>query len=420
MNNNLISRHLFNNILELHSSLIPQTRKILDESNKKLFQAYIAIQKVLTPMTSVEIGAHFAEYSREMRQNFPSIDIIAAEANPYVYKIVTEAIDFNKLNIQYTNIAISSASEPMQFHVLRNKSTHKLYSNRGMGSLIPFADTQYLTDRDLYTEIIEVPCTTGERFILENTLGSTFSLWIDVEGANEVVLKSLEPLLATGKVLSIYIEVEQSVRWEKQWLDSDVTEYLLNFNYVPLIRDAQTKIQYNTIYVHADAIDFAIIEIKDEYINWIRQINHIHNSCSQVILALELELGLQFSIGSNSFYFRNDPPAHYTQIYINSFSKSLHYEFYIDILKNEIKIGLHSEFTDSVLNEQYFNIFKNNEAYLKKYFNDIFGKSYEFSLAQTSRNSTIDIVFPLTPYATNKYGLIMRHLITATVDFLAL
>lgn len=72
-------------------------------------------------------------------------------------------------------------------------------------------------------------------------------LWVDVEGANEVVLKGARSALA--RTSAVFIEVEDKRLWDSQWLSDDVANYLYDLGLRPVARDYQSTHQYNLMFV---------------------------------------------------------------------------------------------------------------------------------------------------------------------------
>lgn len=53
------------------------------------------------------------------------------------------------------------------------------------------------------------------------------------------------------------IEVEDQAYWDGAWLYSDVLSFLLSFELIPVVRDFQSRFQYNVIFAKNDAFDHA-------------------------------------------------------------------------------------------------------------------------------------------------------------------
>jgi FkbM family methyltransferase len=171
-------------------------------------------QKTYNPKATIEIGAHHAEFSLQMKNYFDIKNIWAIEANPMVYK------KFKKLcsSINYVNLAISDKNGYTKLNLV-DEPDNPQYWHTLTSSILNRID-------DLKTNGIKVQTLTLDTFVKDNNISGPISLWIDVEGANkEVLLGSTETL---KNVISIYIEVETSAIWDKQWIKKDVVIFLKN------------------------------------------------------------------------------------------------------------------------------------------------------------------------------------------------
>lgn len=195
-------------------------------SNSELVSKFISLQKIIKPDVSIEIGAHAAEFSKEI-SNFVD-KVYAFEASPYVYESVGTIS-----NVNYINKAVSNVDGFIKFEIqddVTNLAANNSIINR---------------NEDKSYSYIEV-----ESICLNNHFNDykNICLWIDCEGANREVLTGASDVLQN--VSSIFIEVEELEFWKNQWLFKDVNDYLLNKGFVLFARDQEYgNHQYNCIFI---------------------------------------------------------------------------------------------------------------------------------------------------------------------------
>ena len=89
-----------------------------------------------------------------------------------------------------------------------------------------------------------------------------------MEGAAGKVLPGLRESLRAGRFSSVFIEVEGREMWTGQWLDHQVTSFMIAQGYLPVLCDAEhcppafTRPQYNLLFLPQNLLD-------DELLAWI-------------------------------------------------------------------------------------------------------------------------------------------------------
>lgn len=232
---------------------------IIPNSISVLTSFYYGLQKILTPDCFFEVGAFEADFSRTMKNVFPSSDVWAFEANSYNYDHYKS---INK-NINYLNLAISDTNNKIKFYLQDKKidTGLEIEKIRGNNSILNRND-----DSILYKEV-EIESVTLDSFIENNFIvNKSFSLWIDVEGANKNILLGFDKYLQNS--LSILIEVEEFEYWKNQWLSNDVSRYLKQRGFIPIARDFEDNNQYNVVFINSKILEDNILNnlLKD----WIK------------------------------------------------------------------------------------------------------------------------------------------------------
>lgn len=211
------------------------------DSNVLLVDYFLELIKRNKPNTFIEIGANSAEFSRRIRECYDDIDIYAFEANPYNHKLYSEKYDFKSLNINYINKAVSDVDGKIKFNIQKKINDKEIGPIRGNNSILE------RTSPNVEYEVIEVDSLNITNFVHSNKIKNDVSLWIDVEGANSIVLIGCKGIL--DKVNLIFIEVEEHKFWKDQWLETEVNEFLTSFGFHLIARDGEYSKQYNQIYM---------------------------------------------------------------------------------------------------------------------------------------------------------------------------
>ena len=185
-----------------------------DESNA-LMPLFADLCVALDVGAVFELGAHAAEFSILMHGRIPHATVVALEANPFVFERYRERMP---PGVRYLNKAAGADALPKQFHVVKS-----LAASDGMHSqerTNPFSGLMVRGAGEAQYETVTTDCTTVDLLHAEHG-DPRSALWIDVEGANETVLRGAAISLADA-VQCILIEVEEKTYWEGQWLAADV------------------------------------------------------------------------------------------------------------------------------------------------------------------------------------------------------
>jgi FkbM family methyltransferase len=202
------------------------------KTTQLLRQLFVKFNIEISPKSFIEIGAHEASISLELKQIGIS-NVYAIEANPHVYNKFES--NLKNSGIQYLNFAISSSSNDVEMSI-------PLFSTdlaRADSSLLKrTANAEYKS--------VRINSKTLDSFINTEHLDDV-SLWIDTEGLTLEVLKSA--MHSLSKVVLIHTEVEDIHYWENQETALEVFQYLSNNNFVAVARDMDGRGQFNVIFV---------------------------------------------------------------------------------------------------------------------------------------------------------------------------
>lgn len=215
-------------------------RKLTNENLIKLFKT---LQSVLRPQVCLEMGAYEASFSVFMAKTYPGTLCYAFEANPHNHASFHDRVARECPQVKYMLLAVADRTGHVKFSLQdRVKSTNADVSRvRGNNSIVQRNDA-----RLTYTEVT-VPSTTWDDFVAAHSLQKPTCVWIDVEGAQRLILprgaRSLE------HVQTILIEVETHSYWKDQWLQADVLSFLNSHGFTCVARDFEFPKQFNYVFV---------------------------------------------------------------------------------------------------------------------------------------------------------------------------
>ncbi len=212
------------------------------DSAYKISRFFVSIQEELGTQCCIEIGAHEATFSRNIKRLYPSIKTFAYEANPHVWQNFNSSLPFTEEGIIYENMAISNKDGKAEFRIYKQINGKDEPIGGKRHSLLQRIDFP------VEEEIIKID--TARLDTLFDQKEQKFSLWIDAEGASDLILEGADRLLQ--KTVSIYMEVESIAKFAQQKTDVELVNTLLNYDFVPIARDFQFANQYNIIFVKRD------------------------------------------------------------------------------------------------------------------------------------------------------------------------
>jgi FkbM family methyltransferase len=191
----------------------------------------------------VDVGANVGVYALTVAQAFPHKRVVAVEPMPDNLEKLRRAISLNGLdNIDVVPGVVASATGRMTFHV--NPLSD------GAGSLVPFDAYQtgdIVRDAGQYQRRHPgfVPTVEVEAVELETLLGARSVLKIDVEGAEEAVLRSGESAFRKERVDLMVVEVQrESFAPVVRFLDEMAFDCFLLGRRLPVRADGADELPY--------------------------------------------------------------------------------------------------------------------------------------------------------------------------------
>jgi FkbM family methyltransferase len=212
---------------------------VRDSVRARFLKALLKIVEIQKPAIVVEIGAHEASFSKEVKHLLPSAQVIAFEANPEVFNKFEQRVA--AVGVDYRHACVATHDGYQTFHApLSNKGNKWLKAGSMLGGI-----------HGSKTESYQVPACR-----LDTVLGSMADnpsvIWIDVEGAIAQVLGGANKTLKNCRAL--YVELETQRWWDGQMIASEAVELLINSGLYPVLQDFQKDGQANYLFLSEDMI----------------------------------------------------------------------------------------------------------------------------------------------------------------------
>jgi FkbM family methyltransferase len=176
-----------------------------------------------------DIGSRAGNDTKEIASRFPLAELCAFEPNPDTFPQVQQ----NSLNsygkIKAFNVALSNSDENIIFYQIDRIKTETTWAdgNPGASSLFP-ASGRYPFEKYVQNPI-EVASKRAETLILSGECPPPNLIWMDVQGAEQLVLEGFGAMLEN--VDFIYVELSLDYIYSGQALAHDVVKYLSRYFY---------------------------------------------------------------------------------------------------------------------------------------------------------------------------------------------
>lgn len=205
------------------------------DGHAALRAAFLHLVDVLKPDIVCDIGALDGSLSRAVRDNARDCEIIAFEADPKTH--AHHAPSLKGRGIDYRNIAVSNADGRTTIHAPRGRP-------EGKSSLLLRNEEAAYDDYEVETRTLDT--------LFKDRLNRSFALWIDVEGAAEIVLGGASDVL--HRTLAVFVECETLPFWQEGGSAGHVVELLMEAGFVPVARDREYgDEQFNVLFVAGHA-----------------------------------------------------------------------------------------------------------------------------------------------------------------------
>jgi hypothetical protein len=186
----------------------------------KIVESHIPKQNI---KTILDVGARDLQEGSFFAERYPDATIYSFECNPATLPLCEERLKNHK-NIILTKKAVNEFTGSCNFYPTDPEKTITTWAdgNPGASSLFK-ANGNYPIEKYVQNEIT-VPCTRIDDVLNDNNVKHIDMLWMDLQGAELIALKSLGEYL--NNVSFICTEVEINAMYENQALFKDVDGFL--------------------------------------------------------------------------------------------------------------------------------------------------------------------------------------------------
>ena len=235
-------------------------RQIRIETGKLIDNFILKSYEQLSIELLIQCGANEPTSALDFCRINPVNNAICFEANPYVAQKYSSDLPDN--NIKYINIGLGREPDKLKFFI---PSGHpKEWSLQGS-----FSPAKHLN----YSESFEVKVDALDNLLPPlldidpaslDKLTST-ALLIDVEGFSWNVLQGSRKILGLKSTKIIFIEVQdENFYWENERNAMQISDFLADYDFVPIVRDCPTAKLYNIVFVKRPEIE-KLTELIDSY-----------------------------------------------------------------------------------------------------------------------------------------------------------
>ncbi len=205
--------------------------------------------------TIFDVGARDCEESRQFALAFPNAVAYAFECNPATLP-ACRAVAAAEPRIVLTEMAASNQAGVTTFYPIDQERTITGVADGNPGASSLFRASGRYAEEQYVQQEIEVGTLRLDDFMQSHSIDSVDILWMDVQGAEAMVLEGLGRRLRDVKCL--HIEVEFFEIYEGQGLFDDVDPYLRDRGFNLLGFTSYSRYAADALYLRDDiAVDSA-------------------------------------------------------------------------------------------------------------------------------------------------------------------
>jgi FkbM family methyltransferase len=180
--------------------------------------------------TVLDIGSRDALQSIEFATWFPEAKVFAFEANPESIKLCKQTLDRYKTNGRNVSLV------PYAAHNYNGSVTFYPVFNGNIGASSLLQTTNHGRSRNWKQQQTTVPCVRVDNWCKNNNIKNIDILWMDVQGAEKMVLEGIGDLLHNVKVIQTEIGLQEL--YKNQMLKNELDEYLSKYGFEILHQNA--------------------------------------------------------------------------------------------------------------------------------------------------------------------------------------
>ncbi len=241
-----------------HAGIEKFTKTYKLRSHQALISAFFKIINKHNVTALLEIGAFKAEISLRFVTEKSARHAIAVEANPYNFNKFNDSL--TNAGVLYHHAAVLDREGPCKLQLRVTDLDDENGYIRGNNSLLK-ADVRPDTREET------VPGTTLDTLVSSYVASNLFpelsvdhpALWIDVEGALDLVIKGGKHTIRNS--LMIFAEVETERLWNDQAIFPEIAMQLDKLGFFPYLRDCEYEPeQFNVLFANRELINITLLE----------------------------------------------------------------------------------------------------------------------------------------------------------------
>jgi FkbM family methyltransferase len=190
---------------------------------------FVSLLKRLDCDLVLDIGSRDGKQAILFRDTLPEADVVAYEANPYNYRRILSGKTFLSKNINLHQSAVSNENGTATFHVSKAdySAPETITNNLGTSSLLSAKEWETAERIEVLTERLDTLLSKPEMAKNKRT-----ALWIDVEGAEYLVLEGIGEM--AEKVVLVHVETALEPLREGQKTLDEIKLLLGNYGLDPI------------------------------------------------------------------------------------------------------------------------------------------------------------------------------------------
>lgn len=171
-----------------------------------------------------DVGSCDGKDAKVLSSVFPEASVYSFEPNPDTFFLVKEIADKSGGSISAYNLALSDTNSVGVFHKIDTVNTKTTWENGNPGASSIFK-ANGLYDIEDYVQLpVAVKFSSGENLIKNEECGLPNLIWMDVQGAEGLVLRGFGDFLT--EIDFIYVELSLKEIYSGQALAADVIKLL--------------------------------------------------------------------------------------------------------------------------------------------------------------------------------------------------
>jgi FkbM family methyltransferase len=201
----------------------------------------------ISPKVILDIGARDMEESIFFSKKYPNSKIISFECNPNTLEICRNKI-VGIENIQLIDKAVNEIDGTCFFYPINKEKTITTWNDGNQGASSLFLSNGDYPYESYVQDKVTVECVRLDTILTELNINEVDLIWMDLQGAEMLALKSLGKFLKNVRV--IYTEVEMNPIYTGQCLFKDVDSYLIDNNFEFI--DGNLNVAYGTDVIYTN------------------------------------------------------------------------------------------------------------------------------------------------------------------------